>query len=85
MLLGATPASSVVGGQRGMFPIGPAPLREFVKMRRRILAPAARMKVGATLEPPWSWAKLQGPAPTTLSTFVFSFWPASHTTAPVES
>src|SRR5690349_8677620 len=48
VLLGATPVSSVVGGQRGTFP-RPTPLRDVVKMRRRILAAAAGMKVGATL------------------------------------
>ena len=63
VVLGATPVSVVVGGHKGTFPTGPTPLREVVKIRRRILAAVAGMKVGALLEPPCSWAKLQGRAP----------------------
>src|SRR6266850_701047 len=74
--LGATPVSLVVGGHRGMF-AGPTPLRDVVKMRRRILAVALGMNVGATLEPPWSWRKVHWLAPITLRTLVLRTCPAS--------
>jgi hypothetical protein len=49
--LGATPVLVVSGGQRATL-LGLMPLREVVKMRRRILAVLLGMNVGATLEPP---------------------------------
>src|SRR6185295_5769304 len=57
-LLGAMPASSVVGGQRIRIG-GFTPLPDVVKMRRRILAVVAGMKYGDATVPPCSWAKLQ--------------------------